>query len=132
MSRRIDYRVQGLDCSEEVAILRREVGGKPGIIDLEFDVLNARMTVEFDPEAISLHEIISAVDLTGMKATPWERRREPEQGPFWQRHGRLVITVASGTFLLAASVTHWVLHGRLLDVLFGGHQGEHVFPPSVI
>jgi Cd2+/Zn2+-exporting ATPase len=39
MSRRIDYRIQGLDCSEEVAILRREVGGKPGIIDLEFDVV---------------------------------------------------------------------------------------------
>ena len=34
MSRRIDYKIQGLDCSEEVAILRREVGGKPGVIDL--------------------------------------------------------------------------------------------------
>lgn len=132
MSRRIDYRVQGLDCSEEVAILRREVGGKPGIIDLEFDVLNARMTVEFDPEAISPNEIISAVDSTGMKAAPWERRREPEKAPFWRRHGRLVMTAASGTFLLSASVTHWVLHGRLLDVLFGGHQGEHAFPLSVI
>lgn len=32
--RRIDYGIQGLDCSEEVAILGREVGGKPGIIIL--------------------------------------------------------------------------------------------------
>jgi Zn2+/Cd2+-exporting ATPase len=58
MARRIEYRVQGLDCSEEVTILRREVGGKPGIIDLEFDVVNGRMSVEFDPDAISAPEIV--------------------------------------------------------------------------
>lgn len=39
-------RIEGMDCAEEVAILRREAGGLPGIIDLEFDVLNARMSVE--------------------------------------------------------------------------------------
>jgi Cd2+/Zn2+-exporting ATPase len=108
------------------------VGGKPGIIDLEFDVINARMTVEFDPDAISYDEIVSAVDATGMKATPWERRRAPEEGPFLMRHGRLVMTAASGTLLLAAFITHWVLHGSLLDAFAGGHHEQHAFPLSVI
>ena len=40
MPRRIAYRIRGLDCSEEGTILRREVGGKPGVIDLEVDVLS--------------------------------------------------------------------------------------------
>ena len=132
MARRIEYRVLGLDCSEEVAILRREVGGKPGIIDLEFDVVNGRMSVEFDPDAISAPEIAAAVNGTGMKASPWELRHAPAEGPFWERHGRLVMTSASGGLLLAAFITHWVLHGSLLDAFAGVHPGEHVLPRPVV
>jgi len=132
MSRRIDYRIQGLDCSEEVAILRREVGGKPGIIDLEFDVVNARMTVEFEPDALSADAIVHAIGATGMKATPWELRRTREKGTFWQQHGRLVMTAASGAFLLIAFVTHGVMHGSLMDAFAGGHRGTHIFPRSVM
>lgn len=132
MSRRIDYRVEGLDCSEEVAILRREVGGKPGIVDLEFDVVNARMSIEFDPDAISSDEIVSAVNSTGMKATPWEGRSAHKEGPFWMQHGRLVMTVASGTLLLSAFITHWVLHGSLLDAFASGYHEQHTFPLPVI
>jgi Cd2+/Zn2+-exporting ATPase len=131
MPRRIDYRVRGLDCSEEVTILRREVGGKPGVIDLEFDVLNARMSVEFDPDVLSTGEIVAAVDATGMKATPWERRIEKEEEPFWLRHGRLFMTVVSGVLLLSAFLTHWVVHGNLWDAFAGGHDGGHTFPLSV-
>jgi Cd2+/Zn2+-exporting ATPase len=131
MSRRIDYKVKGLDCSEEVAILRREVGGKPGIIDLEFDVVNARMTVEFDPDAISGAEIVSTVDTTGMKASPWELRHVAVEVPFWERHGRLIMTASSGVLLLAAFLTHWVLHGSLLDAFAGIHPGQHTLPQSV-
>lgn len=132
MARRIEYRVQGLDCSEEVTILRREVGGKPGIIDLEFDVVNGRMSVEFDPDAISATEIVAAVNGTGMKASPWELRHAPVEVPFWERHGRLVMTGASGGLLLAAFITHWVLHGSLLDAFAGIHPGEHVLPRPVV
>ena len=132
MARRIEYRVQGLDCSEEVTILRREVGGKPGIIDLEFDVVNGRMSVEFEPDAISAPEIVAAVNGTGMKASPWELRQAPVEIPFWERHGRLVMTGASGGLLLAAFITHWVLHGSLLDAFAGIHPGEHVLPRPVV
>lgn len=131
MPRRIDYRVKGLDCSEEVAILRREVGGKPGVIDLEFDVLNARMSVEFDSDALSADEIEAAVEKTGMKATPWELRLEKEELSFWLRHGRLTMTVLSGVLLLTAFSTHWVISGSLLDAFTGSHDAEHAFPLAV-
>ena len=40
------FKVRGLDCAEEVAVLRREVGPLVGGADnLAFDVLNGRMTV---------------------------------------------------------------------------------------
>ncbi|HKL26973.1 MAG TPA: heavy metal translocating P-type ATPase [Desulfuromonadales bacterium] len=132
MNRRIDYRVQGMCCAEEVGILRQEVGGKPGVIDLEFDVLNARMTVEFDSGLLSADQIVQAVGKSGMQAIPWERRRPEQRGSFWERHGRLVLTAASGIFLLAAFVTHWALHGSLLDAVSGGHGGRHAMPPAVM
>ncbi len=134
MPRTVSYKVRGLDCSEEVAILRREVGGLPGVIDLEFDVLDARMSVEFDPAAISADRIVEAVDATGMAATPWQRRRADggERGGFWQRHGRLVMAVASGALLAGGVVTHAALLGGVLAAFAGGHAGEAPFPPAVI
>jgi len=132
MSRRMDCKVHGLDCSDEVAILRREVGGRAGVIDLEFDVLNARMSVEYDPDAISPEQIVSAVADTGMRAIPWQRPTQHKQDPFWQRHGRLIMAAAGGTLLLAGFVTHWVLHRSLLDALAGGHHEDHAFPLSAI
>ena len=41
-----------MDCAEEVSLLRRELSRHEGIYDLSFDVLNGRMTVEFDPSRI--------------------------------------------------------------------------------
>ena len=64
--RNVDYKVEGLDCAEEVAILRREVGGLPGVTDLEFDVLNARMSVEYDPDVIEAEKIVAAIVATGL------------------------------------------------------------------
>jgi Cd2+/Zn2+-exporting ATPase len=132
MSQRVDYRVHGLDCSEEVAILRRDVGGLPGVVELEFDVVNGRMSVEFEPESTTDDQIVAAVAASGMKAIPWERRMERQEGGPWQRYGRLVMAVSSGGLLLGGFVAHWALHGSLFSDFTGGHAEGHVFPLSVI
>ena len=129
MPRRADYNVRGLDCSEEIAVLRRQVGGLPGVLDLEFDVVNARMSVEYDPQAVEPETIVKAVDATGMKATPWAGRRQVEPDAFWLRHGRLLMACLSGALLLAGLVSHWALHGSFIDAFAGGHNEGHVFPP---
>jgi Cd2+/Zn2+-exporting ATPase len=130
--RKVDYKVLGLDCAEEVAILRREIGGLPGIINLEFDVLNARMSVEYEPEAINTDKIVSAIDATGMKSSPWEKRTGKTEGTFWERHGRLVMCVLSGGLLVSGFVVHFVLHGSLMDAFAGDHAEAHTFPLPVI
>jgi Cd2+/Zn2+-exporting ATPase len=66
----IHYKVDGLDCAEEVTILRREIGSLAGVLNLEFDVINARMSVEYDPAIINPAAIVQAVARTGMKASP--------------------------------------------------------------
>lgn len=65
------FRVTGLDCAEEIALLRSEIGPLVGGADqLAFDVLAGRMTVLSD-EA-STKAIIAAVARTGMNARPWD------------------------------------------------------------
>ncbi len=130
MARRRDFRIQGLDCAEEVAVLRREIGGIPGVIDLEFDVVNGRMAVEFEDEILTVEEIVAAVNATGMKAFPWELRRLPAKQPFWEHHGRLVMTTFSGLLLLIAFILNWRFHGGLPGI-FGLHPVEHRLPGSV-
>jgi len=127
------FHVDGLDCAEEVAALKREVGGRPGVLSLDLDVLNARMTVTHDPEQIRAEEIIEAVAATGMRAVPWKERAKPAPESFWQRHGRLMMAGASGVLLVAGVLAHWLVCGSLLHVLAAGDGGRQgAFPPVAI
>lgn len=69
--RGVSFRVTGLDCVEEVTILKAEIGPMVGGAEhLAFDVLNGRMIVL--AEGVDNAAIIAAVARTGMTATPWD------------------------------------------------------------
>nr|MBP7588886.1 hypothetical protein [Thermoanaerobaculia bacterium] len=56
------FRVAGMDCAEEIAALRREVGPVVGgEAALGFDLLRGRMTVAADLRAVSDAAIVAAV-----------------------------------------------------------------------
>ncbi len=96
---RLTFKVQGLDCAEEVAVLKREVGPMVGGEDhLAFDVLNGRMMVlgpagEAANQGVSVssEDIRRAVARTGMKAEEWrpEPRDERSRGSPPARAGRV-------------------------------------------
>jgi len=127
MSQVIAYKVQGLDCAEEVAVLKKEVGGRAGVLDLDFDVINARMTVTYDPDKISPDDLVAAVAATGMAAIPWSERSQQAPLGFWQEYGRVIMTAMSGMLLVAGFSVHWFLHG-LVDAFAAGPDGQHEFP----
>ena len=125
------YRIRGMDCAEEVAALKGALRGVPGIAELRFDVLEGRMTVVCAREGCEPEAILSAVASTGMTAVPWrDRGTEPDQS-FWRRHGRAILTIASGGLVAAGFLTHWILHGGVLHALTGGGD-RHVFPLPVV
>ena len=101
------YRVEGLDCAEEVSVLRARLGTQPGIRQLEFDVIRSRMLVEFEPAAISTEGIARLVAGTGMRAVPADSVSMQETQVLGMRCGPLLTTCAAG--LLAA--TAFVIHG---------------------
>jgi Cd2+/Zn2+-exporting ATPase len=123
----LELKIHGLDCAEEVAILKRAVGPLAGGEErLAFDVLRGKMTVLPAPAAMpSLEAVRDAVAATGMRAEPWSRARAPEG--FWRRHGRTVSVAASGLLLAAGFAVHAAATGDALAA-FAGEGGA--VPPA--
>lgn len=112
-----------MDCAEEAAILRRELSSLQGVQDLSFDVVRAKMVVDYAPAATGPDAIAEAVSRTGMKAEPWSDQ-PMEQGNWWRRHSRGLLAWFSGLAVAAA-----MLDGSrgssniLLAVLAHHHDG---------
>ena len=65
------FRIEEMDCANEVGILRRELAPLVGNPDrLEFDVLARRMRVNLDGLDVRAEDVVAAVARTGMRAAP--------------------------------------------------------------
>ena len=67
------FKIRGMDCAEEVAILKRGLGPLVGGEEsLAFDLLNGKMTIEARETPPLPETILVTVRATGMEAVPWE------------------------------------------------------------
>ena len=132
MPETIKYKIEGLDCQEEVQMLKKALGKKPGILGLDFNIINASMTVNCEPGKITSENIISTVNKTGLKAIPWEKAEE-QTTTFLQKHTRTIMTAASAIFLVTGFCSHWFIHESFLHALTSpAAQKSHLFPLSTI
>ena len=122
------FKVQGLDCAEEVAVLRRGVGPLVGGEDrLAFDVLTGRMMVLDGADKISAEDVLKAVRRTGMTAREWRKDDEDDDRASGKRHrAQARLTALSGLALLAGLALHVWLAGGLAEALrlFAGRDGR--------
>jgi Cd2+/Zn2+-exporting ATPase len=125
------YRIEGLDCAEEVTILKREIGPLVGGADnLGFEVLNGKMTLLGGADGVSEQAIVDAIGRTGMSAKPWRDAGAgeiEEHRGFWEQHGRTALCATSGALLAAAFAVQAVSAGGVLAAL----TAESV-PPAAI
>lgn len=121
------FRIHGMDCAEEVTVLKRELGPLVGGDEkLGFDVLNGKMTVAAG--AAEAEQIQAAVGRTGMRAEPWEGDESAAAGEgFWERNRRTVLTAVSGGFLVIGLASHVGLVG--FRAAFA--EDSTVAPPAV-
>lgn len=98
------YKVEGLDCAEEVILLRKVLDDKR-INSLEFNILQSKMTVSFDAERMKEEEIVTSVKKAGLRAIPWEKSLLVSPKSFWIANSRFILTTLSGLFLLAGLLT---------------------------
>ncbi len=117
------YKVRGLDCAEEVAVLKQAVGPLVGGADrLAFDVLNGRMTVAANESEVADEAIFKAIAATGMSAIPWTSHAKTDDSDSHRRQ-QVLFTAASGIGLLIGFTLHVVLAGGFAPALrlLGSH-----------
>jgi Zn2+/Cd2+-exporting ATPase len=116
------FKVEGMDCHEEVAILRRRLSRLGGLESLDADVMAQRLTIKYDAAKLSTSGIAEAVAQTGMRA--WLEHEQPVESGRVGR--RMQVVIGSGVFLcfglllmvVAPGVRTWPLFA--LSALFGG------------
>lgn len=92
--RTLAFIVEGMDCADEVRQIENKLGRQPGVSSLQFDLMRRRLVVE---GSISAPAVLRGIKEIGMRA-----RREGEQlrpQTSWEKHGRLIVTIISGTLL---------------------------------
>jgi Cd2+/Zn2+-exporting ATPase len=132
-ARPLQFKIHGMDCAEEVAVLKQAVGPiVGGDVHLAFDILNAKMIVSAQP-GISAQAIVDAVHATGMRAEPWaDGAPAAAGGTLWERRGRTILTAVSGVALGAGFTTHVRLSGSLLGALGSEGLGLSESVPAVV
>jgi len=117
----IALRIEGMDCAEEVSILKRGLGPLVDDINqLRFDVLNRKLTI-VSPGKYRLEQFIDAVVKTGMSAEKWQTDATAKSTSFWSIYGRMVLTITSSVFGVAGFASHAVHAGGLTAAL--GSEG---------
>jgi Cd2+/Zn2+-exporting ATPase len=92
------FRVEGMDCNEEVVILERRLRPLTGLEALSADLVGQRLHVTYDAAKLTTAAMVDAVGQTGMRM--WLEHEEPAAGPdvrvrFW-------LTATAGACILAS------------------------------
>ncbi|NGX59041.1 MAG: putative cadmium-transporting ATPase [Chlamydiae bacterium] len=124
------FRIQELDCAEECNLLTKAFKGRPGIANLDFDILNRQMHVTYDPNVTDSGKILQMIRSTGMAASLQAEGEKAETLTFWQQQGRLILCIASGIFLLIGFILHLIGPTDFMDV--GGWEPKFDFPPLFV
>ena len=130
IARRKTFKVHGMDCAEEVATLKREVGPVVGGEEhLAFDLLNAKMILSEGASASS-EAVLQAVRATGMQAEEWTEQQPGDgQGRPLALRARTAATILSALLILAALVVHSASGGGWLAALgWREPEGAHHVP----
>src|SRR4029450_13710236 len=96
------FRVEGMDCHEEVALLERRLKHLGGLESLSADVVGGRLHVQYDAALLSTGTISAAVADTGMRA--WLEHEEAHRASAGS--ARFILLVASGAALAMRSEEH--------------------------
>jgi Zn2+/Cd2+-exporting ATPase len=109
------FRVEGMDCSEEVVILERRLKPLVGLEALSADLIGQRLHVKYDAAKLTTSDIVDAVGQTGMRV--WLEHEEPAlvgSGLAW----RWRLVVACGAVIAA---------GVILQMLWRPTAGAALF-----
>jgi Zn2+/Cd2+-exporting ATPase len=104
------FKIEGMDCREEVAILERRFKNLKGLEDFSADLMGQRLHIKYDAARLTAAAIADAVAETGMRA--WLEHEEPLAGRASAERRRRAFVAVSGSTL-----------GLGLGLEFAGYSG---------
>jgi Cd2+/Zn2+-exporting ATPase len=115
------FKIEGMDCREEVAMLERRFKNLAGLEDFSADVMAQRLHVKYDAARLTASAIADAVADTGMRA--WLEHEEPIVDGASTARRRQTLVAISGGSLAVGLLASWGLGAegwasRLPTVLF--------------
>jgi Zn2+/Cd2+-exporting ATPase len=99
------FKIEGMDCHEEVAILEKRLKKLAGLEALAADVVSQRLTIQYDAAKLNASSIAEAVAQTGMRA--WLEHEQPT-GVAPSAATRRVYVAASGVLVAIGMVLEYV------------------------
>jgi Cd2+/Zn2+-exporting ATPase len=112
------FEVEGMHCADEVVALERTLAPLAGVRGITADIVGRRLRVKHDPAKTSRHELLQAINETGMTARAAGDGPRMQPAPtFWRRNRRLVLTAVSG-----------VLTGFGMLLFLGGYPEATIAP----
>lgn len=99
------FKIDGMDCREEVAILERRLKHLPGLEDLSADLVGQRLRVRYDAAKLSTSAIAEAIGQTGMRA--WLKHEHPV-GRSAAATARQLLVATSGAALATGLLLQWI------------------------
>ena len=99
------FRIEGMDCRDEVAALERRFKNMPGLEGFDADVMAQRLHVKYDAAKLTTAAIAGAVADVGMRA--WLEHEEPLATDARGARIRLALVWISGVALTAGMILDW-------------------------
>lgn len=117
----LQLRIHGMDCAEEVSLLKRELVPLLGDEDrLGFDLLNGKLTVNTSSLDVTHADVLAAIERTGLKSETWQDDDSASDNQsFWQQHQRSILTTVSGLFGLTGLILQLTAAGESESVPIG-------------
>jgi len=102
------FRVEGMDCNEEVVILERRLKPLAGLEAVSADLIGQRLRVKYDAAKLTTAAIVDAASQTGTRM--WLEHEEPVIGGTdiewrWRLMVACAAAIAAGLVLTAAGLT---------------------------
>lgn len=129
---RESFKIEELDCAEECNVLKRAFKAQEGIKQIDFDVLSSQMIVTYDPNVLDSEKILQMIKSTGMTGKLYEKTEAEEALSFWKKHGRLILCVFSGLFLVLGFILQLIGPTEFSDIGGFSLKYERVPLPSAI
>ena len=114
----LQFRIHGLHCAHEVALVRRAFEGDPGVLSLDVELVSERLAIKVDPTRLTSVDIVARVASTGLRAEPWQSVRARSD---WRQLAPATLSAAA---LALAVVAETVTTGSLWDALVAHEHAD--------